>query len=176
MTVRADSTEALARWPSRGNRRRLEKQWHQAIERRGLRAFLPEAPPDIPAEIRKATDQFNAGEFWDCHETLEAVWLRTPYPLRLFYHAIIKAAVGFHHATRHNRHGAHVKLSDSARTLALFPPQYMGLRAGLLRTDISRWLAKLDVDERIDWTELDALSKPTIRTSGPGAKPRSGDP
>ena len=87
-----------------------------------------------------------------------------------------QAAVGFHHARRHNRHGACVKLSDSVRTLALFPPQYMGLRAGLLRADICGWLAKLDIDERVDWTELDALPKPTIRTSGPGAKPRAGDP
>ena len=45
-------------------------------------------------------EQFNGGEFWECHETLEDVWRETPYPFRLFHHAVIKTAVGFHHLTR----------------------------------------------------------------------------
>ena len=52
-----------------------------------------------PPELRQAIEQFNRGEFWECHETLEDVWRETLYPFRLFYHAVIKTAVGFHHLT-----------------------------------------------------------------------------
>ena len=82
--------EELAQWPSRGNRRRLEERWLEQLERRGLATFLPEPPGVAPPQLSVAVDQFNAGAFWDCHETLEEVWLDTPYPLRFFYHSIIK--------------------------------------------------------------------------------------
>ena len=109
-----DQLASLPRWPSKGNRRKLEEMWLEALEHRGLQAFLEEAPAEAPAELHKAIMEFNAGLFWECHESLEDVWRGTPYPLRFFYHAIIKLAVGFYHMSRHNRHGARVKLSDAA--------------------------------------------------------------
>ena len=136
------------------------------LERRGLAAFLAGPPPNAPPELRKAVEEFNEGAFWQCHETLEDLWRGTPYPLRFFYHAIIKAAVGFHHAGRHNRRGAGVKLADGARLLRLFPPQYMGIGTGRLLEDVSRWLARVDPSASVDWSELDSLSRPAILTVG----------
>jgi hypothetical protein len=157
-------THDLARWPSGGNRRRLEDQWLGQLERHGLPAFLPEPPAKAPLQLPKAIEQFNGESFWDCHETLEAVWLETPYPLRLFYHSIIKTAVGFHHMRRHNRYGARVKLSDGVRLLRLFSPEYMGVRTGRLLEDSSGWLARVTGAGRLDWAELDLLGTPTIHT------------
>ena len=154
----------LPRWPSKGNRRRLEELWLESLELHGLRCALPEPPPEVPTELSQAVEQFNGRRFWDCHETLEHVWLRTPYPLRFFYHSIIKAAVGFHHQSRHNRHGARVKLSDAVRLLRLFQPSYLGLRTDLLLGDTSIWLAKVDGAGRVNWAELDAMPTPIIHT------------
>ena len=81
-----------------------------------------------PPELQRAIEQFNGGEFWECHETLEDVWRETPYPFRLFYHAVIKTAVGLHHLSMHNRHGARVKLRDGVELLELFQPEWMGVR------------------------------------------------
>ena len=158
--------ESLPRWPSRGNRRKLEESWLRQLELRGLSVFLPEEPPKAPEALPGAVQQFNRGDFWDCHETLEEVWLQTPYPLRLFYHSIIKVAVGLYHVRRHNRHGARVKLSDGVRVLRLFPPEFMGVGAGRLHDDTCRWLALVGASGRVDWSELDALSRPTIRMVG----------
>jgi hypothetical protein len=160
-----DPPEDLPEWPSRGDRRRVEERWLQSLERWGLHAFLPEPPAAAPAGIHRAIEQFNAGEFWECHETLEAVWLETPYPLRLFYHALIKAAAGFYHAKRHNRHGARVKLADSVRVLAVFPGRHMGVDAALLREELSGWLSNVDGPASVDWTAVDALPRPRIRAA-----------
>ena len=122
-----DVTETPARWPSSGNRRVLEAEWIELLEREELARYLGDVPASRPTPLVRAIEQFNDGLFWECHETLEDLWLETAYPLRLFYHAIIKTAVGFHHAGRQNRHGATVKLGDGERLLRIFAPSFMGV-------------------------------------------------
>ena len=156
----------LPEWPSRGNRRRIEEQWLAQLEREGLSAFLPEPPAVSAPQLHKAVQEFNSRAFWECHETLEEVWLVTPYPLRFFYHCIIKVAVGFHHMSRHNRHGARVKLSDGVRLLHIFLPEYMGVDTGRLLDDASWWMAHVASEDRVDWRALDALSTPVIHLVG----------
>lgn len=155
----------LPSWPSSGNRRRLEQQWLELLDRNGLQTYLPESPSIVPSQLHEAVDQFNGGEYWDCHETLEEVWLATPYPERFFYHAIIKVAVGFHHVGRHNRHGARVKLSDGVRLLLLFPPDYMGLRVDRLLADSSSWLGRMNVTGNVEWPRVDKLRRPVIHVT-----------
>ena len=135
------------------------------LERSGLAAHLPQPPAFSPPQLFKAIEEFNSGAFWECHETLEEVWLNTPYPLRFFYHSIIKVAVGFHHMSRHNRHGTRVKLGDGVRLLQLFQPEYMGVRTDRLLEDASGWLARVDHRGTVSWKELDVLPKPTIGTA-----------
>ena len=158
------SENELPLWPSKGNRRRLEEQWLARLERDGLSTYLVGEPDEAPPALAAAIDEFNAGLFWECHETLEDVWLQTPYPLRFFYHAIIKAAVGLHHMSRHNRHGTRVKLADSERLLHIFPSEYIGVQMGALLKDISRWLALVDETDQPDWARLDRLARPNIKT------------
>ena len=153
----------LPPWPSKGDRRRLEGLWLERLELHGLRRALPQPPLEVPTELSQAVDEFNARLFWQCHETLEDIWRQTPYPLRFFYHAIIKAAVGFYHKSRHNRHGAKVKLADAVRLLRLFQPNYLGLRTDLMLGETSIWLAKVGSARRLNWTELDAMPTPIIR-------------
>ena len=130
-----------------------------------MAAYIPESSTEFPSELSKSIEQFNSGLFWECHETLEDVWLNTAYPIRLFYHALIKIAVGFHHISRHNRHGAQAKLSDGVRSLPLFPPTFFDVRADLLCHDASVWLSRLQGSGLINWGELDALATPQIRVA-----------
>ena len=163
-----EPTKSLPCWPSGGNRRKLDELWLSELEQRGLQALLPEPPGEAPQDLYKASEEFNAGAFWECHETLEDVWRGTPYPLRFFYHAVIKTAVGFHHLGRHNRHGARTKLSDGVRVLQLFQPEFMGLWTDRLLDDASRWLSLVEGRDPVDWPKLDALPRPLIsRTSEP---------
>ena len=153
----------LPLYPSRGNRRELEELWLQNLELQGRPVFIASPSGDAPPELSKAIIEFNGGLFWECHETLEALWRDTPYPARFFYHAIIKLAVSFHHLSRHNRRGARLKLFDGVRLLRLFPPRVLGIQTGLLSRDATAWLQRLEGEAPLDWKELDRLQKPQMR-------------
>ena len=152
----------LPQWPTRGTRRKLDRLWLEALERGGSSIILAGAPATPPPELSRAIEEFNGELFWRCHETLEGLWLNTPYPLRLFYHAVIKAAVGFHHLSRHNRLGARVKLADAVRLLRLMPPSFLGVLNDRLCQDASEWLERLEGAGSIVWRELDDAARPSI--------------
>ncbi len=97
---------------------------------------------------------------------MEEVWLETPYPLRFFYHSLIKAAVGLLHAGRHNKHGAAVKLGDAVRLLSLFQPAYLGVRTDLLLKGSEEWHHRVTVEGPVDWEALDLMAAPQIDTVG----------
>ena len=158
----------LPRRPQKGNRRKLEALWLQHLERYGIHSSLVNMPAEAPRELYKAVHEFNGRLFWECHETLEDVWRDTDYPLRFFYHSVIKVAVGFHHMSRHNRHGARVKLLDGIRLLRLFQPRFLGLRTDDLLAETSAWPARLTGSNDMAWTELDTLPTPVIRMSRQG--------
>ena len=152
----------LPRWPSKGTRRKLEATWLEELETHGMPDGLLLPPSQPPPQLFVGVEQFNRGLFWECHETLEEVWLETLYPVRFFYHAIIKVSVGFHNMNRHNRHGARAKLSDAVRLLHFFQPQFLRVRTDALLHDASTWLESMGDTDHIDWVALDALSKPII--------------
>ena len=146
------------------NRRTLDAQWIEALRRHGIDRFGDGRSPEPPPELRRAIEQFNRGEFWECHETLEDIWRETPYPFRLFFHAIIKASVGFHHLSAHNRHGARVKLRDGVELLALFQPKWMGVSTDRLLADANEWLSLVEAAP-VQWSELDRRARPHILTT-----------
>ena len=159
-----DSITGLPTLPFR-NRRVLDAQWIDALRRLGIGPVRGwSGLRSLPRSCAAPIEQFNRGEFWECHETLEDVWRETPYPFRLFYHAVIKTAVGFHHLTRHNRHGARVKLRDGVELLELFQPVWMGVRTDLLLADAMEWLSYVEAPT-VAWSELDGRAKPRIVTA-----------
>ncbi len=68
---------------------------------------------DIPPAFITAAEQFNAHQYWECHETLEALWLPATEPLKTFLQGIIQAAAGFLHVERCNYKGAISLLSQA---------------------------------------------------------------
>lgn len=96
-----------------------------------------DAPPDERRALLDAIEQFNTWRFYDCHETLEDVWLETGgksngTQLTAFYHGIIKAAAGFHHVLRDNHKGATLLLTDSIRLLGPYAPRTLTVEVQLL--------------------------------------------
>ena len=116
------------------SRLQVDAEWLARLRRDGLAALLPDAPPPPPG-FHAAVRQINEGRYWQAHETLEAVWLPAPYPLRLFYYALIKLAVGLLHLERGNVAGARQQLQAAVDFLAPFAPRFHGLRTDLLLAD-----------------------------------------
>ena len=65
---------------------------------------------------------FNHGEYFECHEVLEAAWTPERGARRLFLQSLIHMAVGFYHSERGNRTGAQRQLRKGLRKLAEYLP------------------------------------------------------
>lgn len=86
----------------------------------------PELTRDDRVALERAVDQFNRGRFFDCHETLEGVWLRLRGPSRDFFQALIQVSVGFHHLGRGNRLGALRTFAKARDRFEAYPARYFG--------------------------------------------------
>lgn len=107
------------------------------------RSPCDEPPPDA---LRRGIAEFNAGLFFEQHETLEDLWHAEPRPVRDLYQGILQIGVGLHHRRRGNHHGAVTLL---AKGIALLH-DYTGVCQGV---DLSR----LVVDATTVLTELELL-------------------
>ena len=92
--------------------------------RRAAGRSCADAPPP---ELRAAVEQFNRGEFFECHETLEALWLAEPGPLRRLYQGILQVGVAFHHQRRGNYRGTMRLLASGIGYLLPFAPRCLGV-------------------------------------------------
>jgi uncharacterized protein len=95
------------------------------------------------AGLLHAVEQFNAREFFECHETLEAVWNAEPGPIRVLYKGILQVGVGCYHLLRHNYRGAVIKLQSGANYLEPFAPRCMGVEVARLIADARRLRAEI---------------------------------
>lgn len=61
-------------------------------------------PP--PPELCRGIAQFNAAEYWACHETLEGLWRAETRPIRDLYQGILQVGIAYHHLRGGNVGGA----------------------------------------------------------------------
>ena len=105
----------------------------------------PDSFPDTPpAGLRKGIEEFNRGEFFECHETLEEIWLAERHPIRHLYQGILQIGVGFHHL-RAGRHRPVVTLlKRGSKYLEPFAPECMGVDVSGLLQGAARCLAEVE--------------------------------
>lgn len=96
-----------------------------------------------PPELVRGVERFNAGEFFEQHETLELLWRATRTPDRGLYHGILQIGVGLHHWRKGNFHGATVLLEEGSRRLRPFAPRCHGVDVDALIIDTERARARL---------------------------------
>jgi predicted metal-dependent hydrolase len=75
--------------------------------------------------LLKGIDEFNHQLYFECHETLESIWIREPDSVRYLYQGILLVGVGFYHWRRGNWRGAVAKLRQGADKLQWFRPVCM---------------------------------------------------
>jgi predicted metal-dependent hydrolase len=83
-----------------------------------------ETPPRL---LLEGIEQFNRGEFFEQHETLELLWRAEPRAVRRLYQGILQIGVAFHHLRRLNHHGTVYMLTRGAGYLAPFAPSCQGV-------------------------------------------------
>ena len=78
-----------------------------------------ETPPRL---LLEGIAQFNRGEFFEQHETLELLWRAEQRDVRRLYQGILQIGVAFHHLRRLNHHGTVYMLTRGSGYLAPFTP------------------------------------------------------
>ncbi|MFQ3583464.1 MAG: DUF309 domain-containing protein [Cyanobacteriota bacterium] len=83
-------------------------------------------PDQEDVTLQLAAEQFNRGEFYACHDSLEALWMEAVEPERRFYQGLLQTAVAYYHLTNQNRHGCMILLGEANGKLADYLPTYAG--------------------------------------------------
>lgn len=82
----------------------------------------PECTDPPSGALLRALGEFNRGEWFACHETLEDLWVGSEDEIRCFYQGMLQIAVALHH-WRNGNYGGSISLLDSGREyLQRVPP------------------------------------------------------
>ena len=100
-----------------------------------------EPPPRL---LLDGIAQFNRGEYFEQHETLELLWRAEPREIRRLYQGILQIGVAFHHLRRLNHHGTVYMLRRGARYLAPFAPRCQTVDVDRLLRDAATALAEVE--------------------------------
>jgi predicted metal-dependent hydrolase len=96
-------------------------------------AHAPRRPPRPDHERRKqkaltlAVGQFNHALYFECHETLEEIWLEESGPDALFLQGIIQAAAALHNLHRGRFEGPARLLNAAREKLLPYGPSHLGV-------------------------------------------------
>jgi uncharacterized protein len=96
-----------------------------------------------PELLLEGIRQFNRGEFFEQHETLEELWMDEPDDIRYLYQGILQVGVGFHHLERGNYRGAVAKLRTGIERLEWFAPACQGVQLDAFLVEAKRCLETL---------------------------------
>jgi hypothetical protein len=116
----------------------------------------------LPPGLLRGIQEFNRGEYFECHETIEAVWMDEARSIRLLYQGILQVGVALYHIQRQNWRGAMKVLARAIPKLAHFEPGCMGIDVSRLLADARHIQGRLIElgEERIG--EFDPATFPTI--------------
>src|SRR5213594_4198278 len=116
---------------------------------------MTDKPPEPPLDsetihaIRKGTEEFNSGKFFECHDTLEEVWQGIRGPARDFYQGLIQLAVGFYHLSNGNLIGAESQISKGLEKLEIYGDRYVGMDLARLRSEAGGWLQRIRAGDQL---------------------------
>jgi uncharacterized protein len=97
--------------------------------------FVPGWDDPPPPALLHGIEQFNAGEYWECHETLEGLWVAEKREVRDLYQGILQVGVAFHHLENNNFVGAIKMFRRGLPRLRGLPEVCQGVRVAVLAVD-----------------------------------------
>jgi CheY-like chemotaxis protein len=130
-----------------------------------LGAQCGEAPSPL---VLKGLREFNAHEYYECHETLETAWRKETGPVRELYRVILQIGIAYYQIERGNYWGAYKMFLRTLQWLAPLPDRCQGIDVARLRADAEAARAHLETlgPERV--AEFDrALLKPIVYEGAP---------
>ena len=96
-----------------------------------------------PSLLIQGLEEFNRGEFYECHESLERLWMSEPRPIRQLYQGILQISVACHHLREQRYQPVITLLERGCGYLEPFAPACMGVDISALLTSSARCLAEV---------------------------------
>jgi len=118
-------------------------------------------PP--PPRLREAIEQFNRGEYFTQHETLEILWREERRPVRSLYQGILQVGVALYHVQRGNHHGAVYMLTRGTEYLRPFAPECQGVDVKALVDAAESMLQTVEALGPTRLGEFDWAAAPKVR-------------
>ena len=115
-----------------------------------------------PPELRAGIEEFNAGLYFECHETLEELWMARAGPDRWLYQGILQIGVSLHHLRRRNWVGAVNLMERGLHLLSAYPDRCQGIEVSALRRSSEQILRYLISEGRSGVEEFDWKLAPQI--------------
>ncbi len=125
----------------------------------GVSEGSPEGLPDLAL---RGIEEFNRGEFYECHEYLEEAWMQEPRRVRFLYQGILQVGVGFYHQQNGNWRGATGLLRNGIARLKEFEPETLGIDVSRLIRVCERCLEELERLGRERVQEFDTSLIPRV--------------
>jgi len=121
------------------------------------------SPEGLPDLVLQGIEEFNRGEFYECHEYLEEAWMQESGRIRYLYQGILQVGVGFYHLQNSNWRGATGLLRNGTVRLEEFEPVTLGLDVAKLVRESERCLQELESLGRERIGEFDASKIPKVQ-------------
>jgi uncharacterized protein len=123
----------------------------------------------LPSEWLQGIAEFNAGEYYACHDTLEALWMDSIDPDKKFYQGVLQIAVACYHLHNRNWRGAVTLLGEGIGRLPYYQPVYAGIDVARLIGDSNNLLKLLQsigidgIGDFVDRLAQDSTILPVVR-------------
>jgi uncharacterized protein len=119
-------------------------------------------PQELPDLVLRGIEEFNRGEFFECHEYLEEAWMQESGRVRYLYQGILQVGVGFYHLQNGNWRGATGLLRNGITRLEEFEPATLGVDVARLVSQSEQCLRQLERLGRERINEFDRSQIPKV--------------
>lgn len=116
-----------------------------------------------PDQYYQFIDKFNEGEFYECHDLLEEIWMEDKS--NKFLQGLLQLAVGLYHFECGNIKGARWMFSNSRKYLTRYSPVHWDMDVSRVLAYIDNALNLLPDVDAIPYEQVKAIPFPYIRLS-----------
>ena len=104
----------------------------------------PELSEDERRALERGIAEFNAGYFFECHDTLEDLWTGLRGQSRDFFQGLIQVSVALYHLTGGNLAGAGSMLRRALKRFEVYPGIYYGFDLAAHRRELQTLLEQIE--------------------------------
>lgn len=114
-----------------------------------------------PDEYYEFFKKFNEGEYYECHDLLEEIWMTDKR--NKFLQGMLQVAVAIYHFQNGNIYGSRALFQSAYQYLQPYRPKYWDLDLEPVITYIEKGLSVLPEENRISIDEVKKIDFPLIK-------------